>query len=265
MTLDVQIALSLLASVVPALVLAWLFYKAGRSPEPIPVLRTTFLLGFLIVVPDYVYGELHQRFRPEIKNPLVAALYTALLIAAVPEEAGKFLVLRFYSARQPSFDEPMDGVVYGAFAALGFATLENAQHVADGTLTLTIIRGLTAIPAHACFGAVQGYYLGQARFRRRPAWLALWGLLVAVALHTLYDFPLLALRNEELHGGLRVGTPAELAWRYGLSTLFVTILALEGYWTFRIVMRLRREQRVSDEPGADLQGAVPEGGARNRN
>ncbi|MDB5350097.1 MAG: hypothetical protein JWN86_1344 [Planctomycetota bacterium] len=259
MLLDLELGLSLLASIIPSLVLLHCFYRADNSPVPLPVLRTTFLLAVLIVLPDYLLGNWHHRLRPEISDPLGAALYVALLVAAVPEEGGKFLVLRLYSARQPGFREPMDGVVCGAFAALGFATVENAQHLGDGALTMTVIRGLTAIPAHACFGAIQGYYLGQGWFRGRPRWVTLWGLFVAVLLHALYDFPLLALRNEELHGGLRAGTPTELAWRYGLSTLFVLTLAMEGFWTYRIVRRLRQEQidRIrSQTDGSDTASSV---------
>ena len=56
------------------------------------------------------------------------------------------------------FDELMDGIVYGAVASLGFATLENIMYCIDGGLSVVAIRALTAVPAHASFGAIMGYY-----------------------------------------------------------------------------------------------------------
>ena len=41
----------------------------------------------------------------------------------------KFLIILFYCSRLDEFDEPMDGLVYGATAALGFAMAENFDYV----------------------------------------------------------------------------------------------------------------------------------------
>ena len=61
------------------------------------------------------------------------------------------------------FNEPLDGVVYGVCASLGFATLENLYYVyvlADyyqtSSMSLAIIRSFSAVPAHAVFGVFYG-------------------------------------------------------------------------------------------------------------
>jgi RsiW-degrading membrane proteinase PrsW (M82 family) len=110
------------------------------------------------------------------------------VLAAIPEECFKFLVLRGYSSRRPSFDEPMDGVVYGAAASLGFATFENIIYVHAGGFWTALVRAFSAVPAHACDGALMGYCVGQARFnpeRKRASWL---GLFVAIIFHGFYDY-----------------------------------------------------------------------------
>ena len=166
---------------------------------------------------------------------MLAGLYCALFYAAVPEEFFKFLVVTRYSARNPAFDEPMDGVVYGATASLGFATLENILYVAQGGWIVAVARALTAVPCHACLGAILGYYVGQARFkgeRKISAWL---GLLVATLLHALYDFPLLAMRGLDNVGG-------QLGLVLGLLVFFLAVFVFEIVWTLRIIRRLRREQ-----------------------
>ncbi len=49
-----------------------------------------------------------------------------------------------------------------------------------------IIRAMTSVPAHAMYGAIIGYYLGEAKFRKKPS-LALVGLLIAIILHGVFD------------------------------------------------------------------------------
>jgi RsiW-degrading membrane proteinase PrsW (M82 family) len=80
--------------------------------------------------------------------------------AAIPEKLFKFAVLFFYCRRLTDFDEPMDGIVYGVTASLGFATLENVLYVLNGGIGHAIMRAFTAVSGHALFGAVMGSYFG---------------------------------------------------------------------------------------------------------
>ncbi|MHC4329963.1 MAG: PrsW family intramembrane metalloprotease [Planctomycetota bacterium] len=158
------IVLTILSAVIPSLLLLRYFYKRDLNPEPRGVLIKTFLLGILIVVPVIIVAWPLWLLNSRLDHPMLAGLYTALLCAAVPEEFFKFLVITRYSARNPAFDEPMDGVVYGATASLGFATLENILYVVRGGWMVAAARALTAVPCHACLGAILGYYVGQGRF-----------------------------------------------------------------------------------------------------
>ena len=63
------------------------------------------------------------------------------------------------------FNEPIDGIVYGVTASLGFATLENfyyvyllADYFQTSSMSLAIVRSFSAVPAHAVFGVFMGYF-----------------------------------------------------------------------------------------------------------
>jgi RsiW-degrading membrane proteinase PrsW (M82 family) len=77
--------------------------------------------------------------------------------------------------------------------------LENVFYAYQYEMTTTLIRGITAVPAHASFAAIMGYFVGRARFnpesRRR---LMLIGWLLPVGIHGLYDFFVI----QEVYDGL---------------------------------------------------------------
>jgi RsiW-degrading membrane proteinase PrsW (M82 family) len=173
-------------------------------------------------------------------GPLLAALYHAFAVAAIPEELLKLSVVALYCARRVSFDEPMDGVVYGATAALGFAALENVLYVVGGGLAVALARSVTAVPMHAIMGAILGHYIARSRFLLEGRRLDIWkGWAIATLVHGLYDFgPMAILRLAEEE------TP--LAGRgllfVALLLLFLGVLITSGLSMRRLVRRLRTEQ-----------------------
>jgi RsiW-degrading membrane proteinase PrsW (M82 family) len=241
------------AAVLPSLLLLWYFYSRDVFPEPRGVLLKTFGLGVLAVLPVLLVGlpVLLLFVQPLARiSPVAGGVSAAFLTAGVPEEFFKFVVVAYWCARRPEFDEPMDGIVYGATASLGFATMENVLYVSGGSLELALGRGFTAVPCHAFLGAIMGYYVGQARFRpeRRRALLAT-GLGVAMLLHGLYDTPLLVLQfgGEDLLN-------AHPLFTVGLVALAFGVLLFMGIWTVVLVQRLRHEQLLLQ---AALDGDVP--------
>ena len=239
--------LLLLAAVLPSLLLVWYFHARDTFPEPARVLWATFGLGCLSVVPAVVLGAtMEPAWR--MRDALSVAAFQAFVVAAFCEEASKLTVLLGYSFRHAAFDEPMDGIVYGAAASLGFATLENTLYVLDGGFLLAFMRGLLSVPGHATYGAVMGYYVGRARFSRdQRVRLVLKGLSAAVLLHGCYDLPLMLLNRPE------VGTPTASGAQAGAASLdwvgwvlFLSLGAVVGGWTWALalVRRVRNEQRA---------------------
>jgi RsiW-degrading membrane proteinase PrsW (M82 family) len=242
------------SAIVPSLMLVWYFRARDVYPEPAGVLWKTFFLGVLTVIPVLIVALPLASMIKGVGDPIVAGFLSAFLTAAGPEEFFKFVVVAGYCARHKEFDEPMDGVVYGAVASLGFATLENILYVSSGGLAVAIMRAILAVPCHAFMGAIMGYFVGQAKFRpaEKGKLLAL-GYFVPFLLHGLYDWPLLASKSAAEAASAGNGDPSNMV----LWLLPVTFAAFifEWVWTVRIIRRLRREQLASAGAQAALAPA----------
>ena len=173
----------------PIVFLAWFIYTRDRyEREPRRLIVKTFLLGAILVIPVVVAELLGSMFLPPSTDPVALFLHFLLVVALV-EESSKYLAVRASAYSSPEFNEPMDGLVYGAIAGLGFAAPENLMYVLSRGVGLGIIRAVLSVPGHALWGSIIGYYL--ARQKLAPARsLGLVGLSVAVILHTAFDYGL---------------------------------------------------------------------------
>ena len=103
-------------------------------------------------------------------------------------------MLRRRTWRSPEFNCQYDGVVYAVFVSLGFALWENISYVLHFGFQTALVRAVTAIPGHACFGVFMGVFYGIAKRLdnegRHAASKAArcFGLLVSILLHGAYDF-----------------------------------------------------------------------------
>lgn len=256
--MDLQLLFA--SAVTPSLLLLWYFHSRDHHPEPRGVLLATFLLGVAIVVPVFLLATPLDLVTASIADPGLRGVYRAFAVAAVPEELLKFCVVWFYCARHRAFDEPMDGLVYGAVASLGFATLENIFYVAQGGLELAVMRAVTAVPSHAFWGVIMGLYIGQAKFgppelRRRRLLLAYF---VPMLLHGLYDAPVLAL-NQSAEFAAMTATEIPDAIVAALLVSLAT-LVVSGVWAYRAAFGMRHDQLARapvDADGVHLPVPVP--------
>lgn len=181
--------------------LFWLWYIYRRDalePEPARLVLRTFAFGLLAAFPVTMaegwFGE------------------TFLVVAAGPviEEVAKFLVVFLTIFPHAEFDEPMDGIVYSAAAALGFASIENAGYLVSvyvhdagrvaGTAALSrvttvfALRAILSVPGHLLFSSMWGFTLGWTKFLspRRTFPLAIRGLILASVCHGFFNFLLVA-------------------------------------------------------------------------
>ena len=219
--------LELACLVVPILLsFAWLVFvrRFDRAhPEPMWLIAVTFLLGALSVIPagllEVGFASLSPWLDPGLVTfggqsfafPLAFLVFT--VVVGLSEEGSKFVAAQF-AVRRPEFDEPVDGIVYGIVASLGFAAAENIRYFAVGRMSapLVIARCFMSVPAHMFFGALWGYALGAKLVtpgKRRWAWL-----LVAAAMHGLFD----ALLSTDGAGLLAVGL------NVGLASVFIVLV-----------------------------------------
>ncbi|HRK81892.1 MAG TPA: PrsW family intramembrane metalloprotease [Saprospiraceae bacterium] len=182
--------LLLLLAILPGLLISWYIYRMDRHEREHRVhLIACFGLGMLLTIPATRLESWSNLLGITYPSSLELRLIVSILVVAVWEEAGKFLVLIAYPFSRPFFNEPIDGIVYAVMIGMGFATLENIFYASQFGLGTTIIRAFTAVPAHALFSVIIGYFAGLAWLHpERKARLLLQGLGIAVAFHAVYDF-----------------------------------------------------------------------------
>ena len=168
------------------------FIKSDKFKEPNRIIIITFLFGILITIPaGYLNSLIDKNFATgERFND---ALLSGFFGGGPVEELLKFSVLYFYILKEKAFNEPMDGLVYGVLASLGFATLENFQYVfyLDSEFwtaqEIAIFRSYSAIPLHGLCGAIMGFYFGQYAFSANKKYLGL-AIIVPIIFHGSYNF-----------------------------------------------------------------------------
>ena len=197
------------AAVAPALLMLWLVIAAGEHPGPPTKVWTAFLLGAASISFLGVVRAPFIRLLAVPENPWVAQVLHSIFGVALPEETVKILVIAAVSARRRPFADPMDTVVYGAAAGLGFAAYENLAYLvqhAEMWRSLAALRSVLTVPFHGALGIIAGAYLAMARsgtalgaHRRNRDWARMsnWILMLMapVALHAGFDFPLLTLQK----------------------------------------------------------------------
>ncbi len=186
---------TLLLGFAPGLFWLWFFRrKDDLEPEPRWRLVMVFALGcasallLLFLLP--ILGPLVRPGRPGTARDLVEVF----VIIAAFEETVKLLAFYLGAWRSKDLDEPLDGILYGIAAALGFASVENVIYlIATGDAAVVAYRSFTATLGHVVFTGSMGFFFGVARFRSQPQRFLLMavGFLLAVGLHGLYDLFLL--------------------------------------------------------------------------
>jgi RsiW-degrading membrane proteinase PrsW (M82 family) len=207
------------AAVAPALLFLWLVVATDERPGPPIRVWSAFFLGAASIS---LLGVVRAPFAKIVVGPdypwLDQALHSLLAVAA-PEEIVKVLVIVAVSFKRRTFADPMDTVVYGAAAGLGFAAYENlaylVQHV-DIWRSLAALRSVLTVPFHGGLGIIAGAYLAIARagtalgaHRHHRDWARISStilvLFAPIALHSAFDFPLLMLqRNADLDATTRL-------------------------------------------------------------
>ena len=195
------------AAVVPAVFLLIKVYRADRlEAEPADLLLSLVLRGVFATVIAMVLEELGSALLGSVcaENTLPYNIIMYFGIVAFSEEGAKYILLRRRTWNSAAFNCQFDGVVYAVFVSLGFALWENLGYVAMYGLGTALVRAVTAVPGHACFGVFMGVWYGAARryanygdltgariCRRRALW-------APVFIHGLYDF--LASLNFDYSG-----------------------------------------------------------------
>lgn len=177
----------------PGLFILWYIYHADKyEKEPLQLVFKIYLLGAAITLPALVLEYAAAYLIEPIRSTLLGIFLYFFLAVSLIEELSKFYVMKKYAYTNPEFNEPMDGIIYGVTAALGFASLENLAYVFQYGVETGLLRAFTSVPAHAIWGGIIGFYLGKAKFnvacKRGGEMLCISrGLVIAIISHGIYD------------------------------------------------------------------------------
>jgi len=206
-----------------------MYLKDKYEPEPRRLLFAAFLAGCLVLLPvsliEVGVAKLLRCDQPGLRS----ALLVAFVIAGAIEETAKFCVLRFYAYPKADFNEPFDGIVYGSFIALGFATVENLFYVLQNGFGAGILRMFISVPAHYSWGVILGYYVGKAKFEpHNQTAHMLRGLLYAALLHGSFD----ALLMQKVYPALALCSVVSFMFSLRIARREIKELQNDSMWRF---------------------------------
>ncbi len=224
---------------VPVIFWAWYHWHKDRHlPEPLSHLVLAFGLGLVAAA---ISRGLYMALEPlglrydafALADSNLPGLFWYALLAIGPiEEIAKLLPFVLVVLRFREFDEPLDGIIYASFIALGYAAVENLIYLSYLTPLEALARGFAGPVVHILFASIWGYTIGCAFLERRPIWpAAAKGFVIAASIHGLYDF--VVLQNA-------------------LSALPIAAAVIAAIWVWRL--GLMRRLQIKARGGASGEG-----------
>jgi len=202
---------AVIGGLVPTVFWLWFWLQEDRKkPEPSRMIFKTFVVGgFFIIFAFFlekfvagnrdVLGGINSAIaNPNDYYPIFLACLPLMAWAAI-EEFLKFYAARIAALRNVNFDEPVDAMIYMITSALGFAAVENFLFllnslVSSGNQNTFIFTGnlrfLGATILHTVTSAILGAFIGFSFYKSRTGKIIYFfiGLLMAIALHTVFNF-----------------------------------------------------------------------------
>jgi len=208
---------------------AYHYYHDRHRPEPLGHLLLCILLGaaaaYLSRGIYWSLGLLGLRYDAlALAAENLPGLFAyAVLGIGLTEELAKLIPFLVVVLRFHELDEPMDGIVYASFIALGYAVVENLHFLQFLEPGAAIARGFAGPLVHIVFASLWGYHIGCARVAGRSILKpALASFAAAALLHGIYDFIVLGFSE---------------------TALLVAALLIVAAWLWR----LRLIRRLTDE------------------
>ena len=215
----------IIAAVIPAIVLLVKIYKEDKlEKEPVSLILSLVFLGVISTAIAMVLEEVGSYLLGSVltENTLPYNIIFYYCVVGVAEEGAKYILLKKRTWHSKEFNCRFDGIVYAVCVSLGFALWENIGYVTMYGFSTAMVRAVTAVPGHCCFGIFMGVWYGVAKyfdnadkpeiskkFRRKS-------LTLPIIIHGTYDFL----------------TTLDLLW-----FLFIPFVLVMFFTAYRIVKR----------------------------
>jgi len=176
------------------------YYTDRRLPEPVNRLLLALVLGvgsFYLSALMYTSLDLvnmrHDAFELAETNLPGLFAYSIMAIGGI-EELAKLIPFLLVIIHLKEFNEPIDGIIYASFIAIGFAAFENYTYLQHVTGVAAWARGFAGPVIHIIFASIWGYYIGRAFLCSRALPLTIVVAYVCTAiLHGFYDVVAIAM------------------------------------------------------------------------
>lgn len=172
-----------------AAIMLFVYLKDKHEREPLSLLLISFLYGGLsTLITLFISWPVNILILTK-EQDVIHQFFNAFFKVALIEEFSKFIFVRFILYNNKNFNEPFDGIVYAVMVSMGFATVENVVYIFQYGFTTGVLRMFTAVPAHATFAVLMGFFLGKAKFtHRKGLYYSLIALLAPTLFHGSYDY-----------------------------------------------------------------------------
>lgn len=185
-----EILILLILAIAPGFaIMIYMYLQDIHEPEPFSQLAKSFGYGVISMllataVTYIIYKSIHLD-----DHSFSDMAIKAFIVVAVIEEFSKFLFIRGILYRSDHFNEPFDGIVYSLMVGMGFALTENIIYVLNGDGGTALVRMFSAVPAHAVFAVIMGFFLGEAKLEHKHTFLYGFTALASATLaHGIYDY-----------------------------------------------------------------------------
>lgn len=185
------------AAVIPAIILLVKVYRSDRLEPESPKLLVALVIAGILSSMLALIEEIVLEYALDMLLSKDTVLYNLLLyfiVVAFSEESSKYLLMKRKTWKNPEFNCRFDGIVYAVFTSLGFALWENISYVFSYGIGTAVVRAVTAIPGHACFGVFMGIFYSIAKEydyrgnKNASSFFRKLAVIVSVLLHGAYDF-----------------------------------------------------------------------------
>jgi len=157
-------------AIIPVIILVIFLLAVDRHDrEPLRLLGKVFLFGMLASIPILIIETILVTFN--FFTGFLGILFQSFIVAGFTEEYMKRRVVMKIAYKHPAFNEKMDGIIYCAFAALGFAAVENIMYLISyfqDTPSVALYRAVFSVPGHMLFAVTMGYYLALSKYADSP-------------------------------------------------------------------------------------------------
>ncbi|TXE11831.1 PrsW family intramembrane metalloprotease [Seonamhaeicola algicola] len=181
----------LLLAIAPVFaIILYINYKDKYEKESKKLLLYNFILGAVVsvIITTIIYYVFDIILPLADHTSVFQQFVKAFFVVGLTEEFSKYIIVKLFAQKNNAFNEPFDGIVYAVMVSMGFAATENIFYVLEGGYLTAVLRAFTAVPAHATFGILMGYFMGKAKFSNSRVLLNLTGLFFAIVFHGAYDF-----------------------------------------------------------------------------